>query len=209
MIGPNSIYAQWYQDTESGSTTSITTFDLGTIREYPTIPLTPGIILSNGIFDPEPDPGGSGLYLNQYWLRIMTAGSNQGYYPITSSTGNVVTIDSTGSYGALTSGVSSLTARIYRFRRGDGTAIVNPGNDIQVDLQSGRYHANVFIHAWPSYWNDNKLHTFKITPYYLISSELDSSGIVPVWSFKCKSIVQQINQTLENVEFSNYWGNFS
>jgi hypothetical protein len=136
----------------------------------------------------------------------MNEGDNQGYYPIVSNTGNEITIDSTGPYGSLSS-QDGLYARIYRFERGSGTGAYNKGNDIQIDLQSGRYYAHLYLHAWPSYWNNNKLHTFKITPYYLTKSQLDSSGIIPVWSFTCKSVVQEID--LLGATFKEYWGNFT
>lgn len=199
FIGPNkpAIYSQ----ETLGTVISNNTFNIGTLKMRENIPFVNLPSLAPTI------DTNSGLYVVQYWLRIMNSGSNQGYYPIISNTNGIIQIDPLDKYGELTE-ESNLNARVYRFKRGDGTSVANNNNDIQIDLQSGKYHAHVFIHSWPSYWNSNKLHTFKITPYYLTKSELDSSGVIPIWSFQCKSVVQEIDQINYGAKFENYWGNF-
>lgn len=211
FIGPDENYAVFYQVADSGSAAATSTFDLGTIKRHIDDTIQ---VFNDGTLEPTTDTT-SGLYLQQYWLRIMNSGSNQGYYPIVTNTANSLTIDPLGTYGELTT-EGNLNARVYRFQRGDGTNLFNSKIDIQTDLQSGRFFAYVFVHAWPSLQTgsvtqDSLLHTFKITPYYLTASELNENSIVPSWSFKCKSVVQEYDQkigsTIYGAFFENYWGN--
>ena len=67
----------------------------------------------------------------------------------------------------------------------------------------------MLFRSWPSRNKDSSgnprdiLHRFEIIPYWLITSELSQSTIIPTWNFTCKCIVREIDKV--GTKFEQYW----